>query len=76
MTIALCVRNKWLTDEKRSQLLGFFLTWFHFVNGSEQQRVSSHWFCQHSGCPLLGILFPAGNEDMFKNKVLYPPVWA
>ena len=30
LTIALCLGEKWLTDEKRSQLLEFFLVWMVF----------------------------------------------
>ena len=43
-TITLCLSEKWLTDQTRSQLLGFFLASCHLENGSQHKMV----FCRTS----------------------------
>ena len=56
MIIALCLGEKWLTDEKNESASAIFPC---FVNVSEHKKVSvdyldcCHWSCQPSGCPLL-----------------------
>ena len=54
--MVLCLGEKWLTDEKGSQPLGFSLAWGHLVSirGYPVDHLTiAIGVCQHSGCPLL-----------------------